>query len=65
MARAIAGDQAAYGEQVRTRGIIGKLLHDPSVALRDAAGSNRGDRLVAALRELFALDDGDDTSTPA
>jgi glutamyl-tRNA reductase len=48
-----------------TRGIIGKLLHDPSVALRDAAGSNRGDRLVAALRELFALDDGDDTSTPA
>ncbi len=40
-----------------TRGIIGKLLHDPSVALRDAAGSVRGDRLISALRELFALDD--------
>jgi glutamyl-tRNA reductase len=40
-----------------TRGIIGKLLHDPSVALKDAAGSTRGDRLIAALRELFALDD--------
>ncbi|MEQ1786709.1 MAG: glutamyl-tRNA reductase [Acidimicrobiales bacterium] len=40
-----------------TRGIIGKLLHDPSVALKDAAGSTRGERLVAALRELFALDD--------
>jgi glutamyl-tRNA reductase len=47
-----------------TRGIIGKLLHDPSVALRDAAGSNRGDRLVAALRELFALDDDGDDPTP-
>jgi glutamyl-tRNA reductase len=45
-----------------TRGIIGKLLHDPSVALKDAAGSTRGDRLIAALRELFALDDDDATS---
>ncbi len=42
-----------------TRGIIGKLLHDPSVALKDAAGSTRGDRLVAALRELFALESDD------
>jgi glutamyl-tRNA reductase len=46
-----------------TRGIIGKLLHDPSIALKDAAGSTRGDRLIAALRELFALD-GDDTAPP-
>jgi glutamyl-tRNA reductase len=46
-----------------TRGIIGKLLHDPSIALKDAAGSTRGDRLIAALRELFALE-GDDTATP-
>ena len=38
-----------------THGIIGKLLHDPQLALKDAAGSPRGDRLVAALRELFAL----------
>ena len=40
-----------------TRGIIGKLLHDPSVVLKDAAGSPRGERLVASLRELFVLDD--------
>ena len=40
-----------------TRGILGKLLHDPQLALKDAAGSPRGDRLVAALRDLFALDD--------
>ena len=39
-----------------TRGIIGKLVHEPSVALKDAAGSPRGDRLVASLRELFDLD---------
>jgi glutamyl-tRNA reductase len=39
-----------------TRGIIGKLLHEPSIALKEAAGSPRGDRLVASLRELFALD---------
>lgn len=45
-----------------TRGIIGKLLHDPSVALKEAAGSTRGDRLISALRELFALDD--DASSP-
>jgi glutamyl-tRNA reductase len=40
-----------------THGIIGKLLHDPQLALKDAAGSPRGDRLVAALRDLFALDE--------
>jgi glutamyl-tRNA reductase len=40
-----------------THGIIAKLLHEPQLALRDAAGSPRGDRLVAALRDLFALDD--------
>lgn len=45
-----------------TRGLLGKLLHDPSVALKDAAGSPRGDRLITALRELFALDD--DTDLP-
>ena len=39
-----------------TRGIIGKLLHEPSVALKDAAGSPRGERLVASLRDLFGLE---------
>lgn len=40
-----------------TRGIISKLLHEPSIALKDAAGSARGDRLISSLRELFALED--------
>ena len=39
-----------------TRGILGKLLHEPSITLKDAAGSPRGDRLVASLRELFDLE---------
>jgi glutamyl-tRNA reductase len=40
-----------------TRGLIGKLLHEPSIALKEAAGSPRGDRLISTLRELFALED--------
>jgi glutamyl-tRNA reductase len=39
-----------------TRGIISKLLHDPTVALKDAAGTPRGDRLIATLRDLFGFD---------
>jgi glutamyl-tRNA reductase len=48
-----------------TRGIISKLLHEPSIALKDAAGSPRGDRLVATLRDLFGIDGDDDTANPA
>jgi glutamyl-tRNA reductase len=39
-----------------TRGLVAKLLHQPTVVLKDAAGSARGDRLVAALRELFEIE---------
>jgi glutamyl-tRNA reductase len=54
----LEGLDATQAEAVEalTRGIIGKLLHEPSVALKDAAGSPRGDRLVASLRELFGLE---------
>ena len=38
-----------------TRGILAKLLHEPTVRLKDAAGSARGERLAGALRELFDL----------
>ncbi len=38
-----------------TQGILGKILHDPSVSLNEAAGSPRGERLADALRELFNL----------
>jgi glutamyl-tRNA reductase len=39
-----------------TKGMVAKLLHQPTVVLKDAAGSARGDRLVAALRELFEIE---------
>jgi glutamyl-tRNA reductase len=38
-----------------TRAIVAKLLHDPTVALKDAAGSMRGERLADSLRDLFDL----------
>ena len=38
-----------------TRGLVAKLLHDPTVRLKDAAGSARGERLADALRDLFDL----------
>ena len=36
-----------------SRSIVAKILHHPTVALREAAGTAKGDRLVEALRELF------------
>lgn len=39
-----------------TRGIVAKLLHNPSVRLREAAGTPQGERLSAAVRDLFNLD---------
>jgi glutamyl-tRNA reductase len=37
------------------RRVVAKLLHEPSVALKDAAGTARGERLGEALRSLFDL----------
>lgn len=39
-----------------TRGIIAKLLHRVSVGLKDDAGTPRGERNAAAVRDLFDLD---------
>jgi glutamyl-tRNA reductase len=38
-----------------TEGIVNKLLHDPTVMVKDAAGSSRGELYADALTELFAL----------
>jgi glutamyl-tRNA reductase len=35
--------------------ILAKVLHQPTVALKEAAGTARGERLVEALRSLFDL----------
>jgi glutamyl-tRNA reductase len=38
-----------------TRAMVAKLLHEPTVVLKEAAGTPRGERLVEALRALFDL----------
>ncbi len=49
-------DEAQWAEiDAATRAVVAKLLHDPTVALKDAAGTPRGERLVEALRALFDL----------
>ena len=39
-----------------TRSLLAKVLHEPTVRVKDAAGSPSGERLAAALRALFDLD---------
>ncbi|MCU1360478.1 MAG: hemA [Ilumatobacteraceae bacterium] len=38
-----------------TRGIVAKLLHQPSVRLKDDAGTPKGERNAAAVRDMFDL----------
>jgi glutamyl-tRNA reductase len=38
-----------------TKAIVSKLLHEPSVRLKSAAGTPQGDRNAAAVRDLFDL----------
>ena len=41
-----------------THGIVNKLLHEPTVRVKDNAGTDRGDVLADALSTLFDLDAG-------
>lgn len=41
--------------EAAVRGAVAKLLHEPTVQLKSAAGTPRGDRLATSLRELFDL----------
>jgi glutamyl-tRNA reductase len=38
-----------------TKGIVAKLLHNPSVKLKDDAGTPQGERNAATIRDLFDL----------
>ncbi len=49
------GDEERMTLERLSRGLVGKLLHEPTVRLKDAAGTPRGERLADALRELFDL----------
>jgi glutamyl-tRNA reductase len=39
------------------KGLVNKLLHRPTMALKEHAGSPTGDRLAEAMRQLYDLDD--------
>lgn len=55
-ARLAALDDAQWHEVEAVVGdVLAKLLHEPSVALKEAAGTPRGERLTEALRALFDL----------
>jgi glutamyl-tRNA reductase len=38
-----------------TKSLVAKLLHEPSVRLKHDAGTPRGERNAAAVRDLFDL----------
>jgi len=48
-----AAERAAV--EAVTRGIVAKLVHSPTVRLKDASGTARGERLAESLRDLFDL----------
>ena len=49
------GPQAREIVEQVTQRTVAKLLHEPTVRIKDAAGSPRGERLAEALRSLFDL----------
>ncbi|MGB9112485.1 MAG: glutamyl-tRNA reductase [Acidimicrobiales bacterium] len=51
---AMSDEQRATVEQL-TKRIVAKLVHDPTVALKQQAGTPKGERLSEALRTLFGL----------
>lgn len=49
------GERESEAVEALTRAILAKLLHEPTVRLKDAAGTPRGERLAESLRSLFDL----------
>jgi glutamyl-tRNA reductase len=54
----LAGLDPAQARAVEalTRGIVAKLLHEPTVQVKAGAGTPSGEQLAQALRQLFELD---------
>lgn len=49
-------DQQRDAVDALVHGVVAKLLHSPTMAVKTQAGSDSGDRLADALRELYGLD---------
>jgi glutamyl-tRNA reductase len=47
-----------------TRGLVNKLLHDPTVRIKDAAGTAQGELYANALAALFDLEDASEPADP-
>lgn len=50
----LSAEQTAAIEAL-TSGMLNKLLHQPTVRLKESAETSRGDRLAASLRDLYDL----------
>jgi glutamyl-tRNA reductase len=48
-------DRERDAVEALTKGLVAKLLHEPTVRLKEAAGTPRGDRLAEALQTLVDL----------
>jgi glutamyl-tRNA reductase len=48
-------DEQRNAVEAITRGLVAKLLHGPSVRLKEDAGTPRGERNAAAVRDVFGL----------
>jgi glutamyl-tRNA reductase len=54
LAKGMADDERASLDAA-TRSVVAKLLHEPTVRLKEQAGTARGERFAESLRELFDL----------
>jgi glutamyl-tRNA reductase len=52
--KGLTAEQRAIVDEL-TRALVAKIAHDPTVALRGSAGTDRGQRLADAARALFDL----------
>jgi glutamyl-tRNA reductase len=50
----LSAEQLERVEQL-TRSLVAKIAHEPTVALRESSGTDRGHRLADAVRALFGL----------
>ncbi|MCU1454335.1 MAG: glutamyl-tRNA reductase [Acidimicrobiales bacterium] len=50
-------DRQRDAVEALTKGILAKVLHQPTVMLKEQAGTPTGERLAEALRQLYGLDD--------
>jgi glutamyl-tRNA reductase len=48
-----------------TRGLVNKLLHDPTVRIKDAAGTTQGELYADALAALFGLEGASESGAAA